>query len=155
MCVRERETERDRDRDGDLGRLSPTSMTRCLAVGCRECQCFQNRSCSTGTFSLSKTTITTLCKHSSHCDSQPQERLRSPGHFPEPKSHGPAPCLSFPHLRAVRSYPTAPSPWGLWQAGLAQPFCALLKLLLGQCTLTLLEDKARPLLPAGVRRVTG
>lgn len=52
---------------GALGGLSPTSMTRCLAVGCRECQCFQNRSCSAGTLSLSKTTITTLCKHRGCC----------------------------------------------------------------------------------------
>lgn len=36
-------------------------MTLCLAVGWRECQCFQNLSCSVGIFSLSKTIITTLC----------------------------------------------------------------------------------------------
>lgn len=41
--------------------LIPTSMTLCLAVGWRECQCFQNLSCSVGIFSLSKTIITTLC----------------------------------------------------------------------------------------------
>lgn len=48
------------------GSCSPTSMTLCLAVGCRECQCLQKRNCSTGTLSLSNTTITTLCKCSGH-----------------------------------------------------------------------------------------
>lgn len=40
-------------------------MTLCLAVGCRECQCFQNFSCSVGIFSLSNTIITTLCNTAS------------------------------------------------------------------------------------------
>lgn len=67
------------------GFLSPTSMTRCLAVGCRECQCLQKRSCSTGTLSLSNTTITTLCKYSQSC--HPDLETQAPGSLPE---HGPA-----------------------------------------------------------------
>lgn len=82
------------------GRHSPTSMTRCLAVGCRECQCFQNRSCSTGTFSLSKTTITTLCKHKGRHQSCPG------GGQAAPSSH--CPLLGFPHLMS-KSHSGVPS----------------------------------------------
>lgn len=121
VCVRERcETESQRERDTGVegvSGLSPTSMTRCLAVGCRECQCFQKRSCSTGPFSLSKTTITTLCKHSGHRDPLPQERPGQPL-FPEPGSGGPALWLGCPSSLAMGSPLTTPSPWKPRQAGL-------------------------------------
>lgn len=76
------------------------------------------------------------------------------GPFPEPRSSGPALCLSFPHSMAMGSSPTERSPWALaGRADLTIP--ALPKLPQGQRTLTLLEDKARPLPPAGVRSVMG
>lgn len=100
-----------------MGRLSPTSMTRCLAVGCRECQCFQNRSCSTGTFSLSKTTITTLCKHNGHCDPSrgkgPRVWVCSLSLAPVALTFG----LRFPHSMAMGSYPAAPFPWAPGRQG--------------------------------------
>ena len=115
--VRQRVRERDTGVEGVSG-LSPTSMTRCLAVGCRECQCFQKRSCSTGPFSLSKTTITTLCKHSGHRDPLPQERPGQPHPFLVPGSGSPALWPGCPPLRGNGQSSKAPSPWRPWQAGL-------------------------------------
>ena len=104
-------------------------MTRCLAVGCRECQCFQNLSCSTGTFSLSKTTITTLCKHSSHVTPSLGKGPRCLGPFPELGSSGPALLPQFPPLQGNGQLSHRTLSLGPWQAGLTRPSSPLPKLL--------------------------